>query len=80
MYKLLIFIQKYFNESICQNITRAKQLFFLDYIKPKQFKVSYLTSDATVDCKNRTNRKTLLSDCKTEKIMEQHWKNTQLAT
>ena len=38
------------------NITRVKQFFFLDDTKPKQFRVSYLTLDATVDCKNGTNR------------------------
>ena len=31
-------------------------MFFLDDIKPKQFKLSYLTSNATVDCKNGENR------------------------
>ena len=50
-----MFVQTYFNENVCQNITRAKQLFFPDDIKPKQFRVSYLTSDASADCKDGRN-------------------------
>ena len=52
----VLLVQTYFNENVCQNTTRAKQLFFPDNDnKPKQFRVSYLTSDAPADCKNGTS-------------------------
>lgn len=38
-------IQKYFNESICQNTTRAQQTFFPNSFGIERFNVSYLTSD-----------------------------------
>ena len=51
-----MFVQTYFNENVCQDATRAKQLFFPDDDnKPKQFRVSYLTSDASAACKDGRN-------------------------
>ena len=47
------FVQKHFNESICRNVTKAKQFFFDDGIKVEQFRISYKESKgvARANCK-----------------------------
>ena len=50
-YFILTCMQKYFNESICHNITRAQQVFFPDGFGIERFNVSYLTSDNSTKAK-----------------------------
>lgn len=38
-------MQKRYNESICQNITRAQHFFFTDCVKLEEFRASYLINN-----------------------------------